>query len=229
MVAETQGSDRIKSPPAGDATSDSAMKLSQSTWDQMDTSSLSKPANAGEPSNLVFDDIYSRASTDSTFKLGTDLKFGGQGTEALDSGQLGAIDGDRTNGAIDTETLMKLDQQGIQTTEKIAVSDQTTDRDRYRSLDVLLKNDVNEFTVDSNLYRIKSTESDTLHLMKDMPDAAPDQEMWKGDKSVLDTNPTTRSLKPTDYKLDPGQPITKDGQPVTKDGQPVTKDGQPET
>jgi hypothetical protein len=101
-------------------------------------------------------------------------------------------------GALDDETLrnQKLDPTGIALTEKIALSSQTTDEDRYRSLQVLLKNDIKQFIKDGEVFEIKLLSSDTLTLSKNNKGTL--EEVWTGSLSQLRrTNETVKPFLPT--------------------------------
>ncbi len=222
MVNESQGSDKVVQPK-GDATPDSpAATLSQKTWEQMDTAGSLGPASRtiDEPPSLAFDNsIYRSDQVALTNKL---LSPAPERTDAPDK---------PLTGAIETKDLQPLTREGIDATKDIALDPSTSDRDRYRSLQVLLSNDVNKFENDGQQYEIQTSsnlDKRQISLMRENPDSTM-HDVWSADDSVLKPGfeavrneiPTRSIVRPGDEKVPPGTPPDERLAPKVP-GDPVT-------
>lgn len=229
MVNESQGSDNVVRPK-GDSTPDTAAAtLSQNTWDQMDTAASRGPADSTltPTSSLTFDNsIYNSGQP----TLADRLTNGPvpRSSEAPDAPPA------PSSGAIETKDLQRLSQEGIEATKDIAVDSTTSDRDRYRSIDMLVKNKVTSFENDGTQYEILTNPTSDSHEMTLMRETSPTttEKLWSGDNSLLQPanneitpkSPTRSIIRPgdentvvpsSDNRTLPGEKRTEPVDPVT--------------
>ena len=191
MVNESQGSDNIVRPKGDSPPDTAAATLSQKTWDQMDTGASRGPTDTTltPTSSLTFDNsIYNSANSTLTDRL-----TAGPGPKATDA----TDDPSKpSSGAIETRDLQRLSKEGIEATKDIAVDSSTSDRDRYRSIDMLVKNNVMAFENDGTNYEILTNSNSDAHEMTLMRETSPttSEKVWSGDNRVL--QPVNNEISP---------------------------------
>lgn len=226
MAANGQGSEHVENrPPAEVASGTAAADISTTAWsaigdgalkvDQARTDLSSGTLDLGQGN--LYGDSQPRALAGSIRPdhiASKDLAEPYISTDRsvqvarLEPGHTGALD----RNAVPT----RLDPAGIKATQEIALDETVSDADRTRSLEVLLRNDVQTFQRNDQTYKIDTIQTGdlkTLSLKKSGPADTEQTELFRSPtENQLSDNPT-RSINPQ------GEPVSdvqneREGQPA---------------
>lgn len=226
MAANGQGSEHVENrPPAEVASNGAAADISTSAWSAIGDGALKVDQTRTDLSSGTLDlgqgNLYGDSQGEN---LAGSIRPDHVASKDLSAPSI--IRSDRSvqvaqlepgyTGALDrTGVPTKLDPAGIKATQDIALDETVSDADRTRSLEVLLKNDIQSFQKEDQTYTIDTVQTGDLRTLSLKRSGPADTEQTELFRSPIETQTENRdrSINP------PGEPVSdvhdeREGEPA---------------